>query len=283
MELTKSLVDAQWLRANALEPLPGHEVRVIDLRWYLQGKTASEEYAKGHIAGAVFLDLERDLTAPEGPGRHPIPGAAKFEEAMRKAGVSADTRVVAYDDAGGSIAARLWWLLHHYAHPDASILDGGLPAWLAAGGTLTTEVPRVAPGDFRARPPWTDRVVDKAYVASAIARGALVLDARSAERYRGDSEPIDARPGHIPGARSAPWAGNLDAGVFKSPDALRDRFAALGADDGREIIVYCGSGVTACHDLLALELGGLRNARLYEGSWSDWAKDATLPAAKGDG
>ncbi len=282
MELTKSLVDVQWLRANALEPLPGHDVRIIDLRWYLQGKNAAEEYAKGHIVGAVFLDLNADLTAPEGPGRHPIPSAESFEAAMRRAGVSADTHVVVYDDAGGSIAARLWWLLHHYAHPHASILDGGLQAWLAAGGTLTTDVPQVAPGEFRARPPWTDRVVDKTYVGKAIERGALVLDARSLERYRGDSEPIDARPGHIPGARSAPWAGNLDAGVFKSAGALRSRFAALGADEGRETIVYCGSGVTACHDLLALELGGFRGARLYEGSWSDWAKDDTLPAAKGD-
>jgi thiosulfate/3-mercaptopyruvate sulfurtransferase len=282
MELTKSLVDVQWLRANAPDGQAGAGVRIIDLRWYLQGKSAAEEYAKGHIPGAVFLDLNADLTAAEGPGRHPIPSAEKFEETMRKAGVSADTRVVAYDDAGGSIAARLWWLLHHYAHPHASILDGGLPAWLAAGAPLTTEVPRVAPGDFRARPPWTDRVVDKNYVGKAIARGALVLDARSAERFRGDSEPIDARPGHIPGARSAPWAGNLDAGAFKSPNALRSRFAALGADGSREVIVYCGSGVTACHDLLALEVGGLRDARLYEGSWSDWAKDATLPAAKGD-
>ncbi|MEO6418428.1 MAG: rhodanese-like domain-containing protein, partial [Polyangiaceae bacterium] len=210
MELTKSLVDVQWLRANVLDP----RVRVIDLRWYLHGKSAAEEYAKGHIEGAVFVDLQSDLTPVEGPGRHPIPSAEQFEKAMRKAGVSADTRVVAYDDAGGSIAARLWWLLHHFAHPHASILDGGLAAWLAAGGALTTEVPRVAPSDFRARPPWTDRAVDKTYVRKALAGGALVLDARSAERYRGDSEPVDARPGHIPGARSAPWPGNLEEGIF---------------------------------------------------------------------
>ena len=278
MELTKSLIDVQWLRANAAD----RAIRVIDLRWYLGGKSGRDAYAEGHIEGAVFLDLDADLSAAEGPGRHPIPSAEKFEEAMRKAGVSAETRVIAYDDAGGSIASRLWWLLQHFAHPHAAVLDGGLPAWLAAGGTVTPVVPVVRPGDFRARPPWTDRAVDKTYVRNAIARGALVLDARSAERYRGDSEPIDARAGHIPGARNAPWAGNLEDGRFKSPDALRSRYAALGADSAAEGIVYCGSGVTACHDLLALELGGVRGAKLYEGSWSDWAKDETLPAATGD-
>ena len=278
MELTKSLIDVQWLRANAAD----RAIRVIDLRWYLGGKSGRDAYAEGHIEGAVFLDLDADLSAAEGPGRHPIPSAEKFEEAMRKAGVSAETRVIAYDDAGGSIASRLWWLLQHFAHPHAAVLDGGLPAWLAAGGTVTSVVPVVRPGDFRARPPWTDRAVDKTYVRNAIARGALVLDARSAERYRGDSEPIDARAGHIPGARNAPWAGNLEDGRFKSPDALRSRYAALGADSAAEVIVYCGSGVTACHDLLALELGGVRGAKLYEGSWSDWAKDETLPAATGD-
>ena len=133
------------------------------------------------------------------------------------------------------------------------------------------------------RPAWSDRAVDKAYVQAAITRGALVLDARSVDRYRGESEPVDARPGHIPGARSAPWTENLADGRFKSPELLRARFAALGAESAAEIIVYCGSGVTACHDLLALTLGGFRGAKLYEGSWSDWAKDATLPAAIGDG
>jgi thiosulfate/3-mercaptopyruvate sulfurtransferase len=278
MELTKSLIDVQWLRANVTD----RAIRVIDLRWYLGGKSAREAYAEGHIEGAIFLDLDADLSAAEGPGRHPIPSAEKFEEAMRKAGVSAETRVIVYDDAGGSIAARLWWLLQHFAHPHAAVLDGGLPAWLAGGGTVTPVVPAVRRGDFRARPPWTDRAVDKTYVQTAIARGALVLDARSAERFRGDSEPIDARAGHIPGARNAPWAGNLEDGRFKSPAALRSRYAALGADRAAEVIVYCGSGVTACHDLLALELGGVRGAKLYEGSWSDWAKDDTLPAATGD-
>lgn len=278
MELTKSVVDVPWLRTNAADPA----IRVIDVRWYMGGKSGRDEYAKGHIEGAVFLDLDAELSAAEGPGRHPIPSAEKFEQSMRKAGVSADTRVVAYDDAGGSIASRLWWLLQHFAHPHAAILDGGLPAWLAGGGALTTVVPPASRGDFRARPPWADRAVDKAYVQTAITRGALVLDARAAERYRGDSEPIDARAGHIPGARNAPWAGNLENGRFKSSDALRSRFAALGAEHATEIIVYCGSGVTACHDLLALELGGVRGAKLYEGSWSDWAKDNTLPAATGD-
>lgn len=271
------LVDPAWL----LQHLP--EVRVIDVRWYLSGRRAVEEYNRGHIPGAVFLDLDRDLTGSQGPGRHPIPEPARFERAMRSAGVNSDSRVVAYDDTGGSIAARLWWLLRYYGHERVAVLDGGLQAWIAAGGTLTTAAPTTNEGTFRVRPPRSEWVVDKTYVHHVRrVPDVLLLDARAPERYRGEHEPIDARPGHIPGARNAPWTDNLKEGRFKSAEELRARYTALGADRAREVIVYCGSGVTACHDLLAMELAGIRNTRLYEGSWSDWSRDPSLPAATGE-
>jgi thiosulfate/3-mercaptopyruvate sulfurtransferase len=276
--MTSSLVDAAWL-ASALVNEP--TLRVIDIRWYLQGKNGKDEYAAGHIAGAVFVDLA-DITADEGPGRHPIPGPEKFSLAMRRAGVSATTHVVAYDDAGGSIAARLWWLLRRYGHQRVSVLDGGLAAWTQAGNAVTTDVVSVPEGDFQAHLDASVSAVDKRYVDEARSKShVLILDARAAERYRGDVEPIDRRPGHIPGAKSAPWNANLRDGRFASESELRAHYQALGADAAEEIIVYCGSGVTACHDLMALERAG-RTGTLYEGSWSDWAADESLPAEKGE-
>jgi len=271
------LVDAEWLSKH----LDDERVRIVDLRWYLRGKPGIEAYASGHVPGAVFVDLT-DVTAETGPGRHPIPSPERLTAAMRRAGVRANSHVVVYDDAAGSIAARLWWLLRAHGHAAISVLDGGLPAWTAAGHPLSTEVPATTPGDFIAGPraPWA---VDKTEVKARIGRpGAVLLDARARERYRGDEEPIDARPGHVPGAKSAPFAGNVRDGRFLSPGELRARYAALGITDGREVVVYCGSGVTACHDLLAMELAGLGGARLYEGSWSDWSADPLLPAARGD-
>jgi thiosulfate/3-mercaptopyruvate sulfurtransferase len=276
---TGPLVDAAWLKAHLRDP----DVRVVDLRWYLAGKKGAEEYARGHIPGAVFVDLEHEITAPQGPGRHPIPDGAQFERAMRKAGVSPDTHVVAYDDAGGSIAARLWWLLRYYGHARVSVLDGGLAAWTGAGQPLDATPSAYPEGAFRAQAPARERVVDRAYVDRARSDPrVLVLDARASERYRGDSEPVDARPGHVPGAKSAPWAGNLRDGRYLGAEDLRARYEALGAGRAKEVVVYCGSGVTACHDLIALELAGLPGAKLYEGSWSDWARDPSLPAAKGE-
>lgn len=276
---TDLLVDAAAVAAP--------DVLLLDVRWYLPvpgGKRGADAYAQGHLPGAVFVDLDADLTPPEGPGRHPIPDAARFQAAMRRAGVSASTDVVAYDDAGGSIAARLWWLLRRYGHTRARVLDGGIAAWTASGRPLTTEVPTPPPGDFFAREDPSVRVVDKAYVDRVrSAPDVVVLDARARPRYRGDLEPVDARPGHVPGAKSAPFSENLDAdGRFLAPDALRARYAALGVDRAKETIVYCGSGVTACHDLLAIARAGLPLPALYEGSWSDWARDRTLPVATGD-
>jgi thiosulfate/3-mercaptopyruvate sulfurtransferase len=268
-ELPGPLAGAGWLRAHAND----RDLRIIDFRWYLQGRDGRTEYVKGHIPGAVFVDLEA-VTGREGGGRHPLPGAAQFEEEMRRAGVGDGTKVVVYDDAGGSIAARLWFLLEWFGHRAQAVLDGGLQAW---GGPLATDEPHLPPGDFHAAEPDRSRVLDVAGIRELA--GVPLLDARAAERYRGDKEPVDPKAGHIPGALSAPWTDNLDPdGSFKSPGELRRRFSGLGADSGA--VAYCGSGVNACHALLAMRVAGLPDARLYAGSWSDWS-NRDLPVATG--
>lgn len=276
------LVTAEELRALAADP----SVRILDARWYLTGKRGADEYAAGHLPGAAFVDLERDLSSPKGagPGRHPLPTAASFAAVLSRLGVTATTRVVAYDDAGGAIAARVWWLLRHFGLPRGAVLDGGIGAWTRAGGPLTTEAPVIVPAAPLALVARSDDVVDKRAVDRLrVAPDAVVLDARAAERFEGKSEVIDARAGHVPGARSAPFAGNLASpgGRFLDRAALARRYGDVGASGARTIVCYCGSGVTACHDLLALALVGRPDALLYEGSWSDWAADASLPAAVG--
>jgi thiosulfate/3-mercaptopyruvate sulfurtransferase len=264
------LVSAEWLH----EHLGERDLRVIDFRWYLLGKNGRDEYLAGHIPGAVFVELD-DVTG-QGGGRHPLPTGARFEEAMRGAGVGRETRVVAYDDAGGSVAARLWFLLRWFGHGKQAVLDGGLQAW---AGPLEEGETEVARGDFEARPPDRSKILDYADVARLA--DVPLLDSRAGERYRGEAEPIDPKAGHIPGARSAPFAGNLrEDGRFKSKQELRERFHELGVEGGERVVVYCGSGVNACHNLLALELAGIKDARLYAGSWSDWSsRDA--PVATG--
>ena len=264
------LVTARWLHDHLGEP----DLRVIDFRWYLSGKSGRTEYLRGHIPGAVFVDLE-DVTG-EGPGRHPLPSRGEFEAAMRAAGVSARTRVVTYDGSGGSVAARLWYLLRLFGHPAQAVLDGGIQAW---GGPLEEGEVEVSRGDFVAQPPDTSRIVDFEDVVAL--GGVPVIDSRAGERYRGETEPIDPKKGHIPGARNAPFTGNLDGqGRFKSKEELQRRFSELGIEKGEGVVVYCGSGVNACHNLLALELAGITDGRLYAGSWSDWShRDA--PVATG--
>lgn len=280
------LVDVAWLAARAGDPRV--DLRIADLRWYLGGKRGADEYARGHLPGAVFVDLGRDLTAPpgQGAGRHPLPAPDDFARVLARLGITRDTLVVAYDDAGGSIAARLWWMLGWIGHPGGRVLDGGLGAWTAAGHPLTTDVPVIAPAPLldvslagRAR-----RVVDKREVDRLrVDPSAVLLDARSRERFEGVSEPVDARAGHVPGARSAPFADNLVApgGAFRRAGELAERYRALGALDAATVVCSCGSGVTACHDILALTLAGRDDALLYEGSWSDWSADPALPAATG--
>jgi thiosulfate/3-mercaptopyruvate sulfurtransferase len=276
------LVSTDWLAGHLRDP----DLRVADVRFYLDpSRRGRDAYAQGHIPGAVFLDVDEDLSAPGGgrgrpSGRHPWPPPAQVARVMGAAGIGPGVRVVAYDDQAGATAARLWYVLRAHGHDHVAVLDGGLAKWLAEGRPLEQAVPRLGPAVFTPalRPGW---VVDKAGVAGRPA-GTLVLDARAGERYRGETEPIDPRAGHIPGARSAPFADNLTPGplpVFRPAADLRARYAALGAE-AAEPIVYCGSGVTACHDLLALERAGLRG-RLYPGSWSEWSADGTLPLATG--
>jgi thiosulfate/3-mercaptopyruvate sulfurtransferase len=267
------LVSAGWLRQH----IGDQGVRVIDFRWYLQGRDGREEYVRAHIPGAAFVDLEA-VTGHDGAGRHPLPPASQFEAEMQRAGVSSTTKVVAYDDAGGSVAARLWFLLGWFGHEAQAVLDGGLQAW---GGPLDEVIPSFDAGNFHARQPDRARVLD--FEAVRHAHGVPLLDARAGERYRGEKEPVDPKAGHIPGAVSAPWMENLGPdGRFKSPDELRAHFAALGAEEGA--VVYCGSGVNATHDLLAMEVAGLHNGRLYAGSWSDWSsRDAPVATGKDPG
>jgi len=283
MSDTRPLVDATWL---ARQP-PG-SVRIVDLRWALSGPSASEKYRAGHIPGAVYVDMERDLSRPGGPGRHPFPPPEDFAGVLGRIGVEPETHVVAYDDGSGSVAARLWFMLRVHGHERASVLDGGYAAWVKAGLPVTRDEPRieaVPPPPLRLD---QSRLADRAHVAALLAgrrdlgrRPALVMDARAPERYRGETEPVDKRAGHIPGAVNAPFSANLEAGRFRGPEELRALYDRLGAGRAAEVVASCGSGVTACHTLLALELAGFPGARLYVGSWSDWSSQPGAPVATG--
>lgn len=278
VELPGNLVDATWLGSHLGAPT----LVVADVRWH-PGGDGRGAYEAGHIPAAVFLDAEGDLAARpfiDGPGRHPLPAPKAFASTMQAAGIGDDDAVIAYDDAGGSHAARLWWMLRAIGH-ECALLDGGLDAW---GGELETGVARRERASFTPREWPADRIVDAERVADDLRTGsAIVLDARAAERYRGEVEPIDPVAGHIPGAASAPWAGNLDprTGRFRRPDELRRRFEAIGVHEGGDPIAYCGSGLTATHDLLAIEVAGLGRGRLYEGSWSSWIDDPKRAVATG--
>ena len=250
-----------------------------DVRWYLDGRSGRAAYEAGHLPGAVFVDLDTALAGPPSPaaGRHPLPAPDDFAAAMAAAGVGDSTVVVAYDDAGGTVAARLVWMLRVLGS-DAALLDGGIGAWT---GPLETGpgAPRPA-ATFSARP-WPAGAL--ASIDDASDPAHVVIDARDPARYRGEVEPVDPRPGHIPGARNVACRSNLDgSGRFLAPAELRRRFQAAGAGAGAPVISYCGSGVTACHNLLALERAGLPGGRLYPGSWSQYSADPARPAALGD-
>jgi thiosulfate/3-mercaptopyruvate sulfurtransferase len=277
------LVSTAWLADHLADP----GLRIVDVRWYLDpARRGSDAYAAGHIPGAVFLDVEADLSAPGGGrgrpvGRHPWPSSEQIGRVMSRAGIGPGTTVIAYDDQAGAVAARLWFLLRSHGHAEVAVLDGGLAKWLAEGRPVTTAVPEVVPATFDARLRPGSVVTKREMIGRDPA--SLVLDARAPERYRGEVEPIDPRAGHIPGAKSAPFTGNLTGGptsVFLAADDLRRRYQDIGVE-GRDVIVYCGSGVTACHDLLALHLAGFEG-HLYAGSWSEWSADPLLPAATGD-
>jgi len=254
---------------------------VLDVRWRLGGPPGRESYAVGHLPGAVFVDLDAELAAPPGRpgGRHPLPELAAFERSARRWGVRRDRLVVAYDDADTTAAARAWWLLRYFGHDQVAVLDGGFRGWRAAGLPVDTAEPGVEPGDFTARP--GNMALLDAEGAATVARDGVLLDARSAERYRGEVEPIDPVAGHVPGALSAPIASNVDSsGRLRPGPELRERLMSLGVHGETPVGVYCGSGVTAAAQVLALELAGVP-AALYVGSWSDWISDPARPVATG--
>ena len=271
---------------------PGHEPSaaepyapvVLDVRWRLGGPPGAQSYRQGHLPGGVFVDLDAELCGPPGAaGRHPLPSAAAFQEVMRRAGVSVGRPVVVYDDEDATAAGRAWWTLRYFGHHAVQVLDGGYRAWSAVGlpvergeggGTAGTR------GNFTAVPGGMATL--DADEAARLARYGMLLDARAAARYRGEVEPVDPVAGHIPGAVNAPTVANVAAdGRFKSPAELRARFRSLGVGTGGPVGAYCGSGVTAAHEVLALTLAGIP-AALYVGSWSEWVTDPARPVAVGD-
>jgi thiosulfate/3-mercaptopyruvate sulfurtransferase len=254
---------------------------ILDVRYRLLGPPTRPDYDAGHLPGAHFADLDRDLSGPPGEhGRHPLPSTVDFQATMRRFGVCDGRPVVCYDLADGTIAARAWWLLRFFGHADVRLLDGGYAAWRAAGGEVTTAVPAEGGGDFTAVP--GHLALLDAQAAAELARRGVLLDSRAAERYRGESEPIDPVAGHVPGAVSAPTLENVDAtGHFLPAERLRSHFESVGVMDGAAVGAYCGSGVNAAHQVLALELAGFPGAALYADSWSGWITDPRRPVATG--
>ncbi|MDA3625425.1 sulfurtransferase [Saccharopolyspora sp. WRP15-2] len=277
------LISTDDLMAALAEQAPP---TLLDVRWSLLGPPGRDAYEAGHLPGAVFVDLDAELASEPGPaGRHPLPEPGDFEAVLRRAGVDADRPVVVYDADNGSAAARAWWLLRWAGHREVAVLDGGYAAWTAEGRPTTTEQPQPAEGGFRVQP-GSMPVVD-ADGAAQLAREGTLLDARAPERYRGDVEPMDPRAGHVPGALNAPFAAHVDdTGKWRSPEELAAHFTALGVGTGGAVGAYCGSGVTACSVLLALEHAGVTDpqhpAALYAGSWSNWSADPDRPAATGE-
>ncbi|MFI5040615.1 MAG: sulfurtransferase [Acidimicrobiales bacterium] len=266
------VVDVAWWQDRR------DQVVLADVRWYLDGRSGRDAYRRGHVPGAVFVDLDRWLSggASPGAGRHPLPDPEVFAQGMARLGIADASSVVAYDDAGGTVAARLVWMLRATGH-GAALLDGGLQAYR---GALEAASPSPRPARFTARP-WPTAVLADLDDASDPANA--VLDARSSDRYRGEHDPVDPRPGHIPGSLSLPCRENLDVdGRFLSVADLRRRFGAVGVTDATRVVSYCGSGVTACHNLLALEHAGLGRGRLYPGSWSQYSRADDRPVETGE-
>jgi thiosulfate/3-mercaptopyruvate sulfurtransferase len=276
-ELARHLGDADWVS--------------IDCRFELARPGWGEQaYGAGHIPGALYAHLDRDLAGPVTPasGRHPLPAVAALAATFGRLGIDAAVQVVAYDQGSGAYAARLWWLLRWLGHRRVAVLDGGFAAWQRAGLPVSTAVGGRAPRRFQARAAdWmlaTTAQIAAALAAGGLARGEpLLVDARGADRFAGENETIDPVAGHIPGARSHPFAGNLDErGQFRSPEELRGSWSAsLRGRPPAAVVAMCGSGVTACHNLLALEVAGLGGARLYAGSWSEWIRDPARAVARG--
>lgn len=282
-QIHKTLISTEALSNHIGDP----KWVVVDCRHDLMNLAAGREgYAIGHLPHAVFADIDHVLSgAKQGPdgvfrGRHPLPEKETLAEALRGFGIDDDSQVVAYDAHGGMFAARLWWLLRWLGHEAVAVLDGGMAAWQAAGQPLSTDVPAKPRGAFSVRAPFVPTVTVSEVMDNLEHGQRIVIDARAADRFRGENETIDPVGGHIPGAKNRFFKDNLQAdGRFKSPDQLREEFGAL-VDDPSQAIMQCGSGVTACHNLLALEVAGMPGAALYPGSWSEWVGDPSRPVAK---
>ncbi|MCP5026443.1 MAG: sulfurtransferase [Actinomycetia bacterium] len=266
-----AIVDTDWLTGNADNP----DLVIADVRWYLDGRDGRAAFEQAHIPGAVWIDLDAWVASPASPeqGRHPMPTAEVFARGAGAVGIGDDTMVVAYDDLGGLVAGRLVWMLRILGHR-AHLLDGGLQAW---PGSTEQGSDSPTPRPFTAKPWPPDSFVDIDEVAAAHAAGTVVVDSRAPERYRGESEPVDPRAGHIPGALNLPFPENMVDGRFRPAGELRTRFSEAGITG--DSIFYCGSGVSACHNILAAEAAGLERPRLYPGSWSQWSSDPGRPAA----
>jgi thiosulfate/3-mercaptopyruvate sulfurtransferase len=270
------LISVQELAARLDDPT----LRLADVRWFVgEPERGRREYDEGHLPGAMFIDLDRDLAAPTGPGRHPLPDPATFAARMGELGIGPDDLVVAYDDSLGTIAARLWWMLDNLGFARVALLDGGLKTWRAAGQPTTTDPVAYPPrGPLPLASTWS-RVIDRDALINRLGDLAL-LDARAPERYRGETEPVDPRPGHIPSAINAPARTTLDAdGRFLPPADVASRLTTVAPSE-RPVVVSCGSGVTACHTAFAFRLAGLPDPLLYPGSYSDWSR-TDLPVAVG--
>jgi thiosulfate/3-mercaptopyruvate sulfurtransferase len=287
------VLDSRWVThaSVALSPselaarLHEPELCIVDCRASLQDVTAGGElYRRSHLPGARFADLVADLSGPVvagTTGRHPLPAIDALVMRLRSWGVGNSSQVVAYDDAGGAFAARLWWLLRWLGHDSVAVLDGGFAAWVAEGHPVTAELPAPVAGDFVARPR-AELLVSAERLMVPESSVRRLFDARAPERYRGDSEPIDPVAGHIPGALNLPFSESLSGGRLRSPAELRQRFAeALDGAQAEEAVIYCGSGVTACHEIWAFAHAGLPLPRLYAGSWSEWITSPSRPIAKG--
>ena len=275
-----TLVSCEVLAAHLADP----GWRIFDCRHQLSDTTFGEQaYAKGHLPGAIFMHLDRDLSSPMTGrnGRHPLPDPQRLANKLGAAGVSSATQVVVYDDAGGMVAARLWWLLRWLGHDRVALLDGGIGQWIEEGRPLSADAPKSAPAVFAIQP--RDWVVSADAVFANIDDAKLcVVDARAPDRFRGENETLDPVGGHIPGARNRFFRDNLDAnGSFRPAADLRREFLALLAGSTPEqAVMQCGSGVSACHNILAMEIAGLPGARLYAGSWSEWCSDPARPVTR---
>ncbi len=274
--------------AELMQHLANPNFVILDCRSELTDPRAGPAaFAEGHIPGAQHADPDIHLSdkspAADGAfrGRHPLPSPESFIETLRDFGVYPNSQVIAYDAHGGMFASRLWWMLRWIGHHGVAVLDGGLPAWLAAGGTLTPELINRPRGSITLQPPLANAVSADDVLANLSARARTVIDARAADRFRGENEVIDPVAGHIPGAKNRPFKDNLQPdGRFKPADALRSEFSAL-IKSPEATIAQCGSGISACHNLLAMELAGLPGAALYPGSWSEWSADPARPVATG--